>query len=377
MRPRVLVVSYYAANPFTPRGARTAAVASALVPHANVHVIAAPRQPTRRTLHERVRDRALSKAGSRWLIDPVEPWAWRAFARYQPDADVGLLVGYPFSPLVAAARALRCHGVPYVVDMSDPWSRTRPDGRPPTVRERRSARLERLLWQGAAAGIVTTASQARDALDFAPGLPVLVRPNGYSRVPDVPPPLRRHDRAELRLGHFGHLYGARGDMRGFMRRLAESGLWRRVVLRQYGDDTRGDLRALAQWVAIEQRDPAPWPEVVRSAAPDLDAAIVVGWNDVRQLPSKAIEYLTLPVPRIALTNGPRADALAQYVDGKPGWLIAAFQEPAPAPRVLEHVDRDWTADELGPPPGEAWGVVADEIAGFVLQHARSRRGGAA
>jgi hypothetical protein len=369
MRPRVLVVSYHAANPLTPRGARTQAVAAALAQEADVRVLAAPSAPARRTWGHRARDRALAEIGTRWMIDPVEPWAWRTLGRRRIDADLALLIGYPFSPLVVAARALRRQGVPYVVDMSDPWSRIRTDGQARTARARRGARLERELWAGAAAGILTTSAQARDVLEDVPGLAVLVRPNGYTGVAGVPGPRRREDRGELRIGHFGSLYAQRGDMTHFVRRLAQSGLWRRVVLIQYGGDDRGDLRVLSQWIAVERRDPVPWPEIVRRAAPELDAALVVGNTDVRQLPSKAIEYLTLPLPRVALSRGPAADALADYVDGKPGWLVTAFDDPDPGRRLWDHLERGWTAEELAPPPGEAWGPVAEQIASFVLRHA--------
>jgi hypothetical protein len=103
------------------------------------------------------------------------------------------------------------------------------------------------------------------------------------------------------------------------------------------------------------------------AAAELDIALVVGNKDARQLPSKAIEYLTLPVPRLALTGGLAADALAEYVDGKPGWLMLRVDDPDAATHIWEHVRQSWTAEELAPPVDESWACVAEELASFVLR----------
>jgi hypothetical protein len=367
MRPHVLVVSYHAANPLTPRGARSRAAARALSAHADVRIIAGPNPAAHRPWWHPARDRALVEVGTRWLIDPQEPWSWKALAGRPPDADVALLVGFPFSPLVVAARALRRHGVPYVLDISDPWALTRSDGRAPTFRDRRGAHLERRLWSDASAGIVTTSGQAVDLRRAVPGLDILVRPNGYTEVEAAPAVHRRGADDELRIGHFGALYAPRVDFTGVLRRLAESGRWRRVVVQQYGRDHYGTLRGLSAHITVQQHDPMPWPEVVRLAAAELDLALVIGNTDPRQLPSKAIEYLTLPVPRLALTSGQAADALADYVEGKPGWLTLNVDDPDAATRTWNHVRRSWTAEELAPPADESWAHVAEQLASFVLR----------
>jgi hypothetical protein len=278
-----------------------------------------------------------------------------------------LLIGYPFSPLVAAARALRRQDVPYIVDISDPWALTRQGPRARTLRERRSAVLEHRLWNGATAGIVTTTGQSRDLLDVVPALDVLVRPNGYTHVEPRPGSFPRQADNDLRIGHFGNLYAPRLDVEGFFRRLAESRRWQRVIIYQYGRDHDGELGRLSQVVTIERREPVPWADVVRLAAAELDVALVIGNKDARQLPSKAIDYLTLPVPRLALTGGRTRDALAEYVESKPGWLLASVDDPNPAPLIWEHVRRNWNERELAPPADESWAHVADELASFVLR----------
>jgi len=49
--------------------------------------------------------------------------------------------------------------------------------------------------------------------------------------------------------------------------------------------------------------------------------------------------------------------------------VVGVEDDDAARAVREHVGRRWTAGELAPPPGEAWGPVAQEIARFVLGHA--------
>jgi hypothetical protein len=382
MRPRILIVSYHAANPLTPRGARSQAVAAALSRHADVHVIAGAPETGRRIWWHRARDRAVHEVASRWLIDPQELWSWKVLGRRDPEADFALLIGFPFSPLVVAARALRRHGVPYVVDLSDPWAATRSpdnyasgDRASPTLRDRRDYAVERRLWSGASGGIVTTVAQARDLLRLEPTLDVLVRPNGYAEAGGVPAARRRDADDELRIGHFGNLYAPRVDIEPFFRRLVASGLWRRIVVQQYGRDHDHKLRRLAGPgpvpVTVQLHDPVPWPEVVRLTAAELDIALVIGNKDARQLPSKAIEYLTLPVPRLALTGVTAGDALTDYTDGKPGWLALTVDDADAAMRIWEHVRRRWTSEELAPPEDESWEVVADQLAAFVLRRMAS------
>ena len=87
---------------------------------------------------------------------------------------------------------------------------------------------------------------------------------------------------------------------------------------QYGRDYLAAVRKLSDVITVALAEPIPWTEVRRLAATELDLVLVVGNRDVRQLPSKAVEYLTLPIPRLALTSGQEGDALTAYVETKPG-----------------------------------------------------------
>jgi hypothetical protein len=53
--------------------------------------------------------------------------------------------------------------------------------------------------------------------------------------------------------------------------------------------------------------------------------------------SKAVQYLTLPIPRVAITSTARHDALADYLADKPGWLCSQVDSPALAEQLRDHL----------------------------------------
>jgi hypothetical protein len=109
-------------------------------------------------------------------------------------------------------------------------------------------------------------------------------------------------------------------------------------------------------------------------ARDYDLALVLGNNKSGQLPSKAIQYLTLPIPRLSVTRRLDGDALADYVRDKPGWLAVSSDDSELAAHVAAHVLREWSSQDLRPPADEAWPVVADQVVDFVERHTLSERG---
>src|SRR4051812_42008364 len=126
--PRLLIVSYAGAQQGFPRGERTQAFARELSANWSVEVLSGPHPPLiapagvssrpgisglRRTLR-RLRDSL--------LIDKYEPWSRRRTRGWRPHADLGLLIGPPFSLVAETARHLSQAGIPYVVDVGDPWA---------------------------------------------------------------------------------------------------------------------------------------------------------------------------------------------------------------------------------------------------------------
>lgn len=371
-RPRLAIVSLNAHRRLAPRGERTRWVASALEREWEVEIVAPPPEVQTGGAAGRgssnAARRLAARAVSSVLLDRWEPWSARRLRRWRPPVDAALLIGHPFSPPVYAARRLVAAGIPYVVDAGDPWALTDPDGEGWGVGALRARRAERFLWQHSAGGVLTTPQQAGALSALFPALPTLVRPNGYEPLAEPAPEPAAHAPAkagdELRLIHLGMLSGARLDLRPVLRSLAESGRWRRVVLGQFGDDFTGVLDALPEGVVVERDRSYPWEEVLRRAA-DYDLALVVGNVNPGQLPSKAVQYLTLPIPRLAVTEGSPDDALAAYVADKPGWLALAPTAPDAAERVARQLAQGWDAQRLRAPASEAWPEVARTIAGFV------------
>jgi hypothetical protein len=369
---RLAVVSGYALKELTPRGQRTQWLLRSLECSWDVELTALPppgpasgattasgRLPWRRAAGSAVRAT---------LLDKWEPWSWRRFRRWQADVDAGLLIAYPWSPVAHAARRLRAAGVRYVVDAGDPWVLTSPGTDTKLLAKSRGRQAERAIWDGAAGAVVTTKQQAEVIAGHFPDLPALVRPNGYDPVPAgaaaVRPQATGHDHEHLRLVHYGMLTFVRVDVGELLRKLAESGRWKSISFTQFGDDHAGMLARAPASVEVEYRAPLPWGEVLADAV-NYDLAVVVGNWLTGQLPSKAVQYMTLPIPRLALSERSSDDALAEYVADRPAWLSLANGDAEAGERVQAFLAREWTAAELAPPAGEAWPAVADRIAGFV------------
>ncbi len=369
-RGRLAVVSGLAHNPMSPRGQRTQNLVRELGKRWDVELVALPPETfarrgapvSRRSLPRRV----LGPVMHSIALDRWEPWAARRLRGWQPDVDAALLIGYPWSPLTRAARHLAHRGIPYVVDAGDPWVVTEPGALPRSISIWRARRAELPLWRDAAGVVVTTRQQADRALELFPHLQILVRPNGYVPVPDsvVPAQAAGRDPASLTLAHFGTISPIRVDVVPLLAALQSTGRWREITFVQFGDDYAGMLNLVPEGVRVERQPTQPWGEIVARAA-DFDAAVVLGNQRGDLLPSKAVQYLTLPIPRIAVTNGEPDDALAIYAKAHRGWMIAADGDPEAAGQVWEHLAREWPAEDLAAPDEESWSNVAVQVAAFV------------
>jgi hypothetical protein len=370
MRPPLVVVAFAADRRLTPRGERARAIAHAAAGVLPTELIGPPETPG--AIRRRVRQ--LARIASPFVLDLWEPEAWLTLRRRRARPQVALLVGFPFSAVYWAARRLVRENVPYVVDFGDPWALTRATDVPPAMGGRRAPRCEEFVWRGASGGILTTQLQADAIRELFGDVPLLVRPNGYRPVEwtrascDV----RRRGRC-LRIVHYGNLYQPRLDIVPVISRLAACGRWDTIVLTQQGDDWTGALRWLPPSVRVELRRPQAWSEVV-AAATGHDLALVVGNRNPAQLPSKAIQYLTLPIPRLAIVGDHSADALSAYVRGRPGWLTLRHDAPADlaGAAVAAHLARPRSAELLAPPPEESWEAVARTVLEFTLARAGER-----
>ena len=369
-KPRLAVVSYLAHDLMTPRGPRTRAVIEALCADWRIELrcsSARHASPSHRAATRTARN-MIARARKRVMLDNQELWSHANLGAWEPDVAGALLIGWPISPLVYASARLSARGIPYVLDVGDPWMLTHPapDLQRPVAS--RAIRAERRLWASASGAVVTTTAQAKKLLTLYPALPILVRPNGYEVVRSIPlgeDSEDRHPRARetLNLVHFGTLSGARLDPTVPLTRLVNSGRWREVRFAQYGSDWNRALES-APGVLVTRHNPVPWEEAV-AAARNYDAAIAFGYPDSDQMPSKAVQYLSLPIPRVAIVSGAADDPMARYLADKPGWLCSAIDDPRLAETLGDHLSRSWYAEQLAPPPSEAWPSVANEIAAFV------------
>ncbi len=224
------------------------------------------------------------------------------------------------------------------------------------------------MWGRAAAGIVTTKPQA-DALRHSvrADLPLLVRPNGYAdRFLEPAGPIKPSGARTdvLRLAHFGMISSPRLDISSVLRRLAASKRWTRIEFHQYGPVWNAQLDGLSDPIEVVRHSVLPWNDVVQLAS-SFDAVVVVGNHNSAQMPSKAIEYMTLPVPRLAVVNGHPDDAMTQYLEGRQGWLVAPHGSDDLPDRLSGFV-RARDEHELKPPPSESWTAVSEQLATFVL-----------
>ncbi len=375
---QAIVVSFaeFAGDPpISPRIQRTAQLTAALEQEFEFRVERVPENLRQAELSsQESRPRGLArKALGPFVLDRLEIQSRRAMRGWKPAGRGALLIGWPYSPICLAASRLAAAGIPYVVDVGDPWVLTDP---PPARLLRRLSVLraragETFLWRNAAAGVVTTETQASDLRALFPDLDLLVRPNGYlaadeSGLQSAPVDDLRAE-GELRLVHFGSINSARAPIGEWLSALpGEAGI-RRVRFANYGAVNRPELLQTGNTaVAIEAHDPVPWTEACEIAR-TFDAGVVVANANPAKLPSKAIQYLTLPVPRIALTVSGDGGELARFAEQRPGFIALGLDSPEDIPRMIDHLHRAWSDDVLRPSPGDSWTEVAHEVVRFAIQ----------
>ncbi len=358
----------------SPRGQRTEHLVKALKHHGRVERIGEKNIPrwlagdgerTGSSWYRRLARTLMSHV----LIDKYEITARQSLRRWSPKIDAAVLVGYPCSPLSFAAHKLVRYDIPYLVDIGDPWILTNPYPEGGRFQRWRAARLERKLWASARGVIVTTQGQGDALRRLFPHLRVLVRPNGYNssevKIGSPRPNVTEAPGNELRLVHYGSLYGARVDFVGIFKRLAESGNWDRITLRQYGPDWGRSLESIASGIEVDHRPPISWTEVLAEAH-TFHAAIVIGWQNPTQMPSKTVQYLTLPIPRIAMVNSGVDDALAAYVADRPGWAVIEDKSRTSPEIVASHLSKPWRPIDLQAPESESWEAVEHTLGDFVV-----------
>jgi hypothetical protein len=357
--------------PISPRVQRTRHLTNALEREFGFRVERVPAQPLKGRSNAVLRHRVSRKALRPLVMDSFEIPARLSLRGWKPAASGALLIAWPFPPIYVAASHLVAAGIPYVVDVGDPWWLTEPRPYPwwRQVSVRRAQAAERFLWGHAAGGVVTTGSQADSLQALFPDLSLLVRPNGYTPAPepviDVEP--RTAVPGELRLVQFGSVSDIKlsiGEWLSTLRNVAEL---TRVRFVNYGSVARPDLvESRDPRVTVDLRDPVDWGRACQIAR-SFDAAVVVANSNPATLPSKAVQYLTLPIPRIALTANRNRGELAAFAAEQPGFIAAGLGSPDDIPQLIAHLHRPWSDDELSPPAGDSWAEVARKVVRFAVQ----------
>jgi hypothetical protein len=371
---RQAIVVSFGDNPFWPRVQRARHLATVLEREFDFRVERVPHSgqvvgPFKTTLPRRVGRRALQPL----VLDSFEIPARSALRGWKPSGSGALLIGWPFSPISIAAQHLVSAGVPYVVDVGDPWALTdrAPHPRAELPARRRAKKAEAFLWRHAAAGVVTTRTQATDLRAFFPDLELLCRPNGYT-TPAEPAVEREPAKdlasaGELRLVHFGSVNYARLAVGEWLSMLREAAGLTSVRFANYGPVDRPELlQTRDPAVVLEFHDPVDWGEACQIAR-GFDAAVVPANQNPTALPSKAIQYLTLPIPRIAVTASGDRGELGEFAGRRPGFLSVDVDSREDIPRLIAHVRREWSDEELRPPAEDSWAEVAREIAEFAIE----------
>ena len=132
---------------------------------------------------------------------------------------------------------------------------------------------------------------------------------------------------ELRIGHFGDLYAPRVDVTGFLRRLAQSDRWRRVVLHLYGRDHGRGLRELSEVVdggASRPRPLARGGPARRGGARPRARRRQQGRTAAPQQGHR-VPHAPGPAPRADTGASPATRSPTTWT-GRPGWLTLAVDD---------------------------------------------------
>ena len=173
-----------------------------------------------------------------------------------------------------------------------------------TLSSRRQRECRAKTMGGSRGRSIDYRTAGRGARSLYPDLPIMVRPNGYLPVESSATPGNARRRKARGLAARPLRNASRAPTSASSGRLSAwpiPGYGSRVEFIQFGADWSGVLATLPDNVAVEYRTQEPWSRIVQTAG-EFDAAVVVGFNRRNRwrLPSKSIQYLTLPIPRLAI-----------------------------------------------------------------------------
>ena len=292
-----------------------------------------------------------------WLAFPDLRYGWREPALAAAERllasksfDLVLSTSPPRVGHMVAAGLRQRHGIPWIMDLRDPWFSSW--NSPRHERSVRS-RLHRRLFSRHAAlasAIVTTTERLRAEVASvlrAPA-PVVCIPNGLegSLIDQVS--AAASDESRFSLGHFGQIMGGRSEapfLRGLRRWLdtrpaAAAG----TIVRFFGGRSPQGVRlreelGLASQVSYEPRMPRPQ---VPALVAQQYALLLLANDQPLQVPGKVYEYVASGRRILAVTE--RDSATGDVLAGMRGCAIAETPE-----EVAFSLDRLWAEYSAGEP----------------------------
>jgi glycosyltransferase involved in cell wall biosynthesis len=310
-----------------------------------------------------------ARLARRFTSDDAELWARAAIAKAVAlgrDAGVDVVVasGPPFSVLGAGLTVARELGVPFVVDMRDPW-RDNPVNWYSDDRTREAAvERERRVMSGAAAVVAASDTMAQEARELG-AHDVRTLPNGFDSADLIPWAPNRE--APLTLAFMGKVYGGLTEPRPLlqaMRILADRRPDLDVRFDLVGDagDSAAQVAALGLAEKVRLLGYLPHREAIGAIA-TADAGVIL----IADIPGakatqtgKLFEYLGMGLPVFVV--GPVDGEAALMVKRARGGWAAPSGDPERVAAVLEDL-----ADRK-----QAGTLRIDADAAFVLRFERSR-----
>lgn len=283
--------------------------------------------------------------------DPFEPgglvaWGEAALRTLadQPPADVVYAIGVPVGSIVVGERIAMITGARLIADLGDPWTA-----------EDEAGRRERTVALAGAAALVTTTEPLGEQLreHLPEGARILVAPNGGE--------LRERTGAHTLplVVHLGVINGTRVDPRPVYEVLAGLHAADAIEFRSHSSGWHPEFDHL----------PHPHlPMLSHAEALDLtasaSAALVLGNDNVAQLPSKAFEIActeTWALCVAELADDPAAELLLRSGHG----VVVANDRAAIGAGVIEILEREARGERPTPVAAYSWDARIDQIAGLL------------
>jgi len=290
------------------------------------------------------RARLINDDGMRWI--PYLSRSVRSIVRKENPAVV-YLTGGPFYPLIVGPVIKRCFGLPYVIDLRDPWKLAGKTGAIRTIKwrlgELLTSVLEPFVIRNASRVICATEPMCQEyiaAYKNEPPSKFVTITNGYD--PEDFAHIQPVQFAQFTIVYTGKWYsaapGAFLNIRAFfeaLRLLVEKGLSIRLM---HVGIAEPEVVELAQTIGVSEFVTFAGPKSYNDSltyARGANLLLVVGGARDFELPVKIFDYIGCRRPILALA--PLDGAIAEVVNKIPFAKLIDTQNPAEIAAALEKI----------------------------------------